>query len=108
MIERLIASPMPSPSGLVLKKGSKTLGHLLRADSLSPVADENLDRLFVVAPRADAKNPLVVKGRFLHRLPAVPRQVHDDLLDLDRIGNHRSDVGSQFALIRRGSASAPG
>ena len=85
-IERLMASPMPSPSCLVVKKGSKTRSRSALGDAFAGIVDAQIR---VGVPGGGPHGDLAVGGRPRRGgSDGVDEQVQDDLLDLNAIPVH--------------------
>src|SRR5262245_48682426 len=91
MMVRLIDSPMPSPSRLVVWKGSKTQS---RSSALTPVP-RSRTATFTIPRRAHAHLALVPRTVF-HRIERVHEQIEHDLLQLDPVAQHRRHAGIDF------------
>ena len=76
--------PVPSPTGLVVKNGSKNLLAMLGIDTGAVVAHRDHDP-GPGEPSLDLDPPPFLPARALDRLQSVDQQVEQDLADL--IGN---------------------
>jgi hypothetical protein len=81
MIERQIDSPMPIPSGFVVKKASKIWSHHRRVKPRARIRDRNQDIARPVRLRAYPQQPRPLRCR-AHRLDPVDDQIQDNLLQL--------------------------
>ena len=86
MIDLQIASPIPMPPGLVVKKASKMWPLLLGSTPPPPSLHCHADACWV---RGRANDELAQVPRdTLHRLGAVGQEIHEHLLQLDAVAGY--------------------
>ena len=99
MIERLIANPMPSPSGFVVTKAVKIRSR--SCGSMPTPASCTATRMASVSSGCDRM--INSRGRSVtaaHGFHAVQHQIQEHLLQLNAIAQHGGEIGRQVGLQR--------
>ena len=100
MMVRQIASPIPSPSGLLVMKGSKMDSSFSGGDSRAAVLHFDQHVRCVNRLRAHDQAPRAVELDLTHGAEGVEHQVQHDLLKLNVVALDREDVGRQVEFAR--------
>jgi hypothetical protein len=87
---RAMDSPMPMPSALLVKNGSKTSFNL-SSGMPGPRSDTDSSANFLDARSPDADDAIFAR-RVLHRVDPVHDKVQNDLLKLDAVAEDRKRI----------------
>ena len=105
MMERQIERPIPSPSGLLVMKGSKMASSLSGGIPvpLSCTSTSTFDPSIEFVRTISCRAPL--SPGFAHGAEGVEHQVQHDLLELNGVALDRGDAGRQVELDGRRCAA---